>query len=812
MSSLLHDIVFAARLLRKSPAFTAAAILTLGLGVGANAAVFSIVNALILRPLPVRDSDRLVVLARQPHSSRALSGVSAPDLEPFHDLTSDVLEDIGGYSAGYSTLSPGAGRPEWVTTTEITGNYFSALDVKAAIGRLIGPADVVAGRMSPIVVLGYDTWQRRYGADPSVVGRPAAVNGRTVTIVGVAPAGFDGTFAFMRSEIYLPLTWGFGWPILRAQHAITRLKPGVSIERAQAAIDVVAARLAERDPDRYGDVSLKVVPERLARPEEDEARWNGLASSIILVLVGLVLTVSAVNVTNLLLSRAVDRRAELAIRAALGAGRARIARQFLAEAVLLTVIGAAAGMLFAVWTTRLLAKIEVPGARAANLDFHPDLRVLAFGVVITLVTGLFVGLAPALQATRMDLEHALREASQQSTGGRTRVRVRNLLVVSQIAACFILLVVAGLFTRSLAHAESVDLGFEPRRVLNVMLSVNQLAYDEPQGRDFFERLEERVRKLPGVEEVAFGSHLPMGYVRSGAVVEAEGRQPAAKDRVLAGLNSVTPSYFGTLKVPIVQGRAFIATDDERSRRVAIVNRRFADVLWPGENPIGRRFTIPTSDDDTPLEVVGVTRTGKYDFVFEDPTPYVFLPIAQRYAASRVLHVRTAGAPEAIAPAVQRVIADLEPNLAPFDIMSMERSLGGGAGFFLVRHAARFATILGALALALAVIGLYGVVAYTVSQRSHEIGVRVALGATPVDVARLVVGQGSAMVLAGIGIGIVVALAGSRFVAAFLFGVTPLDPVTFAAVGLVLAIVGTAACGAPAIRAMRANPIVALREL
>jgi predicted permease len=810
MSALWHDLVFAARLIRKSPAFTAAAILTLGLGVGANAAVFSVVNAVLLRPLPVRDSDRLVVIARQPASSRSLSGASAPDLVAYREATGEVLEEIAGYSVGYVGLTPDGARTEWVMATEITGNYFPMLDLKPAAGRLIRSDEVVAGQANPIVVLGYETWQRRYGGDPAVVGRLTAINGQACTIVGVAPAGFKGAFAFTQSEVYLPLTWSVPWPELRADHAITRLRPGVTREGAQAALDLVARRLAERDPDNYSGVSLKVIPERIARPEEDEARWNTLGSAIMLVLVGLVLTVSAVNVTNLLLARAVDRRAELALRAALGAGQARIARQLLTEALLLTALGAAASMVFAWWTTRLLATMEVPGARALLLDFHPDVRVLAFGGAVSVVTGLLVGLAPALQAARVDLERTLREGAHQSTGGRHRGHIRGTLVVSQIAACFVLLIVAGLFTRSLSRAEAVDLGFRAEGVLNVMMSVGQVAYDASRGREFFAKVDERVRALPGVEEVSFASNLLLGYVRMNAFIETDGRPVAANERVIAGLNAVTPGYFDTLAIPLVAGRRFTDADNESSRLVAIVNQRFADLVWPDAHPVGRRFIIP-GFGNRPLEVVGVTRTGKYNFVFEDPKPYVFLPLAQRYSGSRVLHVRTTVAPETMAPAVERIIAELEPDLALFDVMSMERSLGGGFGFFLVRTAARFAIVLGLLALALAVIGLYGVVAYTASRREHEIGVRVALGATAWDVVRLVAGQGSTLILTGIGAGIAVALVCSRFIESFLFGISALDPLTFAIVGPLLAVVALVACGIPALRATRVNPAAALRH-
>jgi predicted permease len=361
MSNLWQDIVIAARLLRKTPAFSIAAVLTLALGVGVNTAVFSVLNAVLLRPLPVRDGARLVVLARQGLTGEALRGVSAPDLAPYRSVTANVLDDVAGYDVGFLTLSPQPADAHRVLVTWVTGNYFPLLDVKPALGRLFVADDVVAGRISPIVVLGYSTWQKRFGGDRSVIGRHVMINGRSCTIVGVAPQAFRGTFAFTDSELYLPLTWAQGWPKLASQHALARLRAGATIRQAQASIDIVAQRLAKDDPDNYSDARITVIPERLARPEEEEARWNTLASTITFGLVALVLAIAAVNVTNLLLARGGDRRRELAIRAALGASRGRLVRQLLTEALLLAAVGGIAGTVIARWTGMALSNIRLPG-------------------------------------------------------------------------------------------------------------------------------------------------------------------------------------------------------------------------------------------------------------------------------------------------------------------------------------------------------------------------------------------------------------------------------------------------------------------
>jgi putative ABC transport system permease protein len=813
VDTLWRDGLFATRLLRKSPIFTAAVVLTLALGVGVNTAVFSVVNAIILRPLPVRDGDRLVVIASQDTSNRTLRGMSFSDLQDYRAATHDLFEDIAGYSVGFLGLAPQGGRPERVLVSWITGNYFRLLDVRPILGRVIQPDEGGRRRADAVVVLGYSTWQHRFGGDRSVVGEIVRVNGQPCTIVGVMPPDFVGTFAFSESELYLPLNWSgagdFDDRQARGLHALARLRPEATIERAQTAMSVVAERLARQYPDSNANVSVRVLPERFARPEEDQYRSNVLGAAIMLALVVLVMIVAAVNVANLLLARATGRRQELAIRAALGAGRGRLVRQMMTESLMLAAIGGGAGVLLGTWAARVLAAMRLPGDLPVRFDFDLDGRVLAYAVTVALVTGLLVGLVPAVRVSGTDLDRTLRQSRHGSPGTHGH-RIRGVLVVAQIAFCFVLLAAAGLFVRSLFEAERADLGFRAESVLNVHMDVGQLGYTQAQGRAFFEQIDRRVRTIPGVQDTSFAFTIPMGYIRVSNAVEAEGQPVDSNQRLSAGKNIVSSEYFRTMGIQVVRGRSFSDGDNEQSRRVALVNQRLADMLWPGREAIGRRFRS-AGPNGSWIEVVGVTITGKYRFLFEDPQPYFYVPIAQEYTELRVLQVRTSMPPEALAPAIERAIRALEPNLPLYDVQSMTQALGSGLGFFPVRVGAVSAASLGLLALALAIVGLYGVISYLTSQRTHEIGVRIAIGATQSDIVRLVLHDGSKLVLFGLAAGLLVTLTCSRVLGSFLFGISARDPLTLVSVAPILGCVALIACAIPAWRAARVDPTVALRS-
>jgi len=522
-----------------------------------------------------------------------------------------------------------------------------------------------------------------------------------------------------------------------------------------------------------------------------------------------VMTVAAVNVTNLLLARATSRRQELAIRAALGAGRGRLIRQMVTESLMLAALGGGAGVLLGTWAARVLAAMRLPGDLPVRFDFDLDGRVLAYAVTVALVTGLLVGLVPAVRVSGADLDRALRQSRHGSAGTHGH-RIRGVLVVAQIAFCFVLLAAAGLFVRSLLEAQRADLGFRAESILNVHMDVGQLGYTEAQGRTFFEQVDRRVRTIPGVEDMSFAFTIPMGYIRVSNAVEAEGQPVDSNKGLSAGTNIVSSEYFQTMGIEVVRGRSFSDGDNEQSRPVALVNQHLADILWPGRDPIGRRFRSAGSDEAW-VEIVGVTNTGKYGFLFEDPQPYFYVPIAQQYTGLRVLQVRTSRPPEALAPAIERAIRALEPNLPLYDVQSMTRALGSGLGFFPVRVGAVSAASLGLLALALAMVGLYGVISYLTSQRTHEIGVRMAIGATQNDIVRVVLHDGSKLVLLGLAAGLLVTLACSRVVGSFLFGISARDPLTLVSVAPILGSVALIACAIPAWRAARVDPTVALRS-
>jgi predicted permease len=813
VDEFLRDTYFAVRMLMKSRVFSAVAVATIALGIGVNTAVFGVINGIIFRPLPVKDSARVEVIATFRASTPTLRPVSFPDLQDYRAATRQVFDDIGGYAVGFMGLAYQGVGPERVLVTWVTGNYFSLLGIHPALGRLIAEEEGFPGDNAPVVVLGHSTWLRRFGGNRSIVGEKVALNGQPFTVLGVVPEDFRGTFAFSEAEVYMPGNWTsrnlLDGRSVRTLHTLARLRPGVRLERAQAALDVVAERLGREYPADDKGVRLKIVPERLARPEEDNARSNGFGATAMLTLVELVLLVAMMNVANLLLVRVAQRRRELAIRLALGAGRGRIVRQLLTEFAILAVLGGIVGFGLAAWVWRLLAIIRLPGDLPIRLDFHPDGRVLAYGIGATAFTALLVGLLAGRGEPSRNLHGPLHsaEALSPANGGHN---FRKLLLVAQLAISFVLLVTGGLFLRSLKQAERADFGFEVEGMLNLQMDVAQLGYSQSVGRTFFDEVERRVRNLAGIKAVAFAFSVPMGYVGLSSRLEAEGRPANPGERIIAGKNIVGPNYFATMGIPIERGRSFTEADDERSRAVAIVNRRLADLLWPGQNPLGRRFS-QAGPDGPWLEVVGVTPTGKYRFLFEDPQAYYYAPSAQEYTAMRVLHVRTVALPEALAPVIEREIHRIQPELPLYDVQTMKNALDGGYGLFTVRTGALFAAILAFIGLSLAVIGLYGVVSYMANERTHEFGIRIALGATRKAIAMTVVRSGATLMLRGTTVGLAGAWGLTRFLSKLLFRIPPLDFVSLAAAFVCVAVVTLIAMSIPAHRATRLDPVVALRS-
>lgn len=812
-----QDVRHGLRTLAKNPGFTLTIALTLGLGIGANAAVFSIVNTLLLRPLPVSDPYNLYLLSNVHQDNEQPHAVSWADYQDYK-ARADVFAETSAYTIGFAAVSVDK-HADRIAVSYVTGNYFSMLGVQPAYGRLILPNEGNAFGADPVIVLGHSYWKKRFNGDPAAVGRTILVNSRPFTIVGIVPERFLGTYTLVEFEAYVPM--GMTFPAgsykelieRRDNHelrVLARLKPGVTRRQAQAAVDVIARQLEQQYPDTNKTVRLRVIPERLARPEPNSGDQNPFVAGVFLLLVGLVLLVACVNVVNLLMVRATVRHRELAVRAALGAGRYRLIRQLLTESLLLAGVGGVAGATLGWWVCRLLARIPFPADIPVRIGFAFDWRVFGYTAIVALGAGAAAGLIPAIRASRTDVNEVLREGGRGLAEGGTRQRLRSALIIGQVAVSVVLLVAAALFVRSVRRAESVDLGFRHDHVLNLSMDVSQIGYDESRGKAFYRELEGRLSALPGVDMVSYAYSVPLGYYSAAESIEAEGQPiPQEQRRPQAGYNVVGVRYFETMRIPIVTGRGFTTADDANGRRVAVVNEYMVNKFWPGTDPIGKRFRM-TGDQPGWLEVVGVSKQGKYNYIFEDPGPYFFVPMEQNYRALRAVHLRVAGEADAMAPLVQKEIRAANPELPVYDVRSMTRTLGGGNGFFLIRMGALFGGGLGVLGLLLALVGIYGVVSYSASQRVQEIGVRVALGARRGDILRLVVGQGLILVAIGIGAGLIFAFGVSRLIATMLFGISSTDPVTFIGVPVALALMAVIASYIPAFKAARMDPVQALR--
>ncbi|HEY2497114.1 MAG TPA: ABC transporter permease [Candidatus Angelobacter sp.] len=652
MGTMIQDIRYGMRMLLKHPAMTLVATLTLALGIGANTTIFSTVNGILLRPLPVANADRLVVFGGQMQNGALFTGISYPDFQ-------DIRSQSNGFSSviGYTLRLAGMeskGKVEPVLFSYVSGNYFSGLGLKPALGRLIYGNETEKNGTPPVAVLGYSYWQKRFGGDPAIIGTQIKMNGHSVTVVGVAPKDFHGTYSLVDIQAFLPLGMRMLWDVSTVDKNSywTRrdggdikmmgvLKPGVSRQEAQAAVNVVGQRLNQQFPDTHKGVSYRIYPERLARPEPDPT--NGLVLVVILfmVLAGLVLVLACSNVANIVLVRATARERELAVRTALGAARSRIVKQLLTESFLLACIGGALGLLVSLWMARLLSSVRLEIADIPlNFDFSFDWRVFTFGIAIAAFTGLVVGLAPAWRAARADFNKVLHEGSRGILGSG-RSRLRNVLVVAQVAVSLVLLVVAGLFVRSSQNAEHGYLGFDPHNVLNLTMETRTIGYDQPRTQQFLRDMEDRVRALPGVKSVSLTSSVPMGYSSDAALVYPQGQSYSGKDAApRAFYSTVDPGYFTTMRVPLLRGRFFTEQNRENDPKVAVINEAMAKKLWPNQDPVGKHFSVgePSS---APIEVVGVTKQGKYTDPVDDTILFFYQPLSQHPETFATLQVRTA---------------------------------------------------------------------------------------------------------------------------------------------------------------------------
>jgi predicted permease len=794
--------------------------ITLGLGIGVNTAIFSVLNGWLFRPLPVPAAEQIMVLA--PQQQQGTQGkFSYPDLVDFREQAQTFSHLFAyGFSASGLTFN---GKANEFVYSAVTGNYFSGLGVRPALGRLFLPGEGEKPGAPLLVVLGYSYWQKKFGGDQDVIGKQVLVNGHAATIVGVAPPEFHGSLFAFDMDGYLSLSamaedrdsHGF-WSDRRNRTLSVqgRLKPGVSLAEARSAVDLVARRLAVEYAATDAGVTVRVIPERLARPAPLVASFAPIIAGLFLGLAALVLGLACVNVANILLARAAARQREMAIRRALGAGRWRLIRHMLTETLLLAFLGGVAGVLLGELAIRgsgsLLHSVTSTPNFAYRMDCSFDWRVFAYTLAAVGFAGILVGLWPAFRASRDDVNAVLHEAGRSNLIGGDHYQFRGALVVAQLSGSLILLLVAGLFVRSLTHAENMFLGFAPDHVLTILLDPEQVGYDRTRTNAFYHELRERVRALPGVQSASLSTSVPMEVPAGGASVYVEGHPPAAgQEPPDASFNRIDPSYFQTLGVPLLGGRGFAVSDDDKAQLVAVVNETMATELWPRESPLGKRFSIESANGPF-IEVVGIAADGQYMFVSPEHKPYFYLPLAQNYSSFRSLQIRSAVPPESLIPSVQQAIRNLEPDLPLIDVRTMDQVVEGLGGLFIFRLAASLAAFLGFLGLALAVVGVYGVVSFSVTLRTHEIGVRMALGAKRSDIVMLVSRQGLRLVGAGLALGLVAAFLVTRAIAKLLLGVGATDPVTFALVSFLLTAVTLVASWIPARRATRVDPMVALR--
>jgi macrolide transport system ATP-binding/permease protein len=813
IETFVQDLRYGLRMLAKRPGFTLIAVLSLGLGIGANTAIFSVINSAVLRPLPVERPEQLVSL-QNAVESKISTGFSYPNYKDLRDRN-DVLAGLTGYRfVPLSVSYDGINEKLWGYL--VTGNYFDVLGVKAALGRVISPDEDRLPGAHPVAVVSYKLWQQRFGADPAIVGKNLIVNNRSFNIIGVAQQGFFGTEVIAEPQFWFPMAMqaeielGNSWLDKRDVEVTNlqgRLKPSVSVAQAQTALNAIALQLASEYPEINKGKRIILTP-----PGDGLIGMGGMVQGMVLSFAGILLAVVAfvlllacTNLANLLLARATERRNEIAVRLALGASRPRLVRQLLTESMLLALGSGLFGLLLAYWLIKLVGRFKLPADFPLLIDLHIDYRVLFFTGLTALLTGVLFGLLPALQTTKVDLLTTLKD--ETAFGGYRRSWWKSGLIVLQVALSLVLLVVGGLMLRALQRTQMVNLGFNPQRAVSVSFDLRLQGYDNARGRRFQQHILERMRTLPGVQSAGIVDLAPVDLHFGRSPVFIEGQTPERTATAPRAMTSrISPGYFQAMGTRLVQGRDFTEQDDENAQPVVIVNETFARRFWPGQDPLGKRFS-QGSPQAPLLQVVGVVQDGKYAGLNEAPQPYFCRPLWQAYSGSTTIIVRT-GVESRIMLAVLRSEVQQFVRFMPIYSATLTERLA--VPLLPARIAASVLGIFGLLALVLAAIGIYGVMSYAVSRRTHEIGVRMALGAQPSDVLRLAIGQGMLLALIGVGIGLVVALALTQSMRSLLFGVSATDPLTY--VGVVALLLGVAllACYVPARRATQINPTAALR--
>jgi predicted permease len=814
MSNLLQDCKYGLRVLRKSPGFAAIAILTLALGIGANTTIFSWINSTLLNPVPglSRASEVVSLTLSKPGDNPF--PFTYPDLEAMRDGQQSFT---GIAACGFVQMSLKAkSRPERISGMVTSANYFDVLGVRPIVGRGFLPEEDTKPGGAPVAVISYRLWQTHFNGNPNIVGQTIEINQHPYTIVGVTPAVFQGSQTGVRTEIWVPIMMEAQLDelgdLLHDHHqfwllGFGRLKPGVTLEQAQQ------------------EMTLRLKPEARAYPEEHKGHdnvtvyplWrnpfglNQFLSTLLpalMCIAGLVLLLACVNVANLMLVRSVGRRREIAIRMALGVSRWRLVRQLLVESLILSLAGGAVALLITLWTRgTLMTFMPVTEDIPLSLTIAADRSVLLATLVISVLTAMIFGILPALRSSGLAPAGVLKEETGSASGTLRKARLASGLVVAQIGLSLLLLICAGLFIRSFRSAQQINPGFNPRKVLIASYDLFTAGYSDASGAEFDRQLVAKLETLPGVQSVALSDRVPLGFGGGSTSVKPEGYISPANESMETQAAIITPNFFQTMQIPLVKGRDFTLQDNKGSQRAVIVSEAFANRYWPKQEPLGKQLNSDLTHEW--FKVVGVARDTKVTGLNEKPTPFVYLPLYQVYRANMIINARVAGDPLTFAKTIEKTAHELNPELVVYDVTTLE--LRAQFASFGQRVAGTFVGAFGVLALALAAVGIYGVTSYTTRQRTHEIGIRVTLGATKQDVLRLVLGHGLRLTLAGVGLGLILSLVLTRFLSGLLLGVTSTDALTFSSVAILLCAVALFACFLPARRATRVDPMVALRN-
>jgi predicted permease len=821
MGTLFQDLRFAFRQLRKAPSFTATAVLTLALGIGANTAIFSLVNSILLKPLPVPNPEQIASLVPRENSGPLQLGLSWNEYKQVRAQSGRNFSDIIAYTLNLDGLAVKGQQPDRILTAYASGNLFEGLGLKPAAGRLFLRSEgEVLGR-DAVIVLGYDYWQQRFNGDPTVVGRTVTLDGHPLTIVGVAPKGFGGMQGFLTTAAYLPLSQlpigGTSADAInnwqnRMFFIYGRLRSGVDMKQANAALNVVAQDIARLHPDVEKKLSIEAFPEPQLRVNPGDPNTMFVIAGLFLSLALMVLLLACVNVANLVLVRATAREREMAVRTALGAQRSRLIRQMITESVMLALLGGGMGVVLGMAASTALSHLDLHTDLPIRLVFDFDWRIFFYSFAIALLAGIVVGLVPALRVARANVNTVLHEGSRGVTSGRHWLR--DGLVALQIAGSLVLLVVAALFVRSLSAMQTLDFGFKPDHVINFAIDSHEIGMTDAEARDLAANITARLRQLAGVDYVSHATSTPLGYLSNGGdrMVIDGAPVPANPGDLNAGYNVVSAEYFGVMGIDLLRGRVFSEADNEHTTDVAVISESTAKKFWPNQDPLGHTFRM-ASEKDRKLQIVGVARDAEFQiYGGAKLLPYFYIPYAQHIKGNTLMifQLRSNRDLFSLIPSAEKAIHELAPQLPIFQVQTMRQGLYTMNGLLLFQIGASLAAIMGGLGLTLAVIGLYGVVSYAVGRRIHEIGLRMALGASRGSVFRMIYRQSVVIVAIGLGFGLVLALLVARAVRGFVT-IDVWDPATYVVVGTVLAMAALASCYFPARYATTVEPMVALRE-